>query len=75
MAKPEPALGRRQLLTYADFGSAALAATRTGKRADAADAEPEAEQGRLILRRALVCAHASRCTILTGRYTEPFLMW
>ena len=41
MAKPEPALGRRQLLTYAAFGSAALAATGTSKRANAADPQPE----------------------------------
>ncbi len=41
MTKPESALGRRQLLTYAAFGSAALAATGTGKRADASDPEPE----------------------------------
>ena len=38
MTKPETALGRRQLLTYAAFGSAALAAA--GKTAAAADANP-----------------------------------
>jgi hexulose-6-phosphate isomerase len=38
MTKPETSLGRRQLLTYAAFGSAALAAA--GKTAAAADANP-----------------------------------
>ena len=40
MTKPENALGRRQLLTYAAFGSAALAATGTGKTSMAADPNP-----------------------------------
>jgi len=40
MTKPETALGRRQLLTYAAFGSAALAATGTAATSSAADANP-----------------------------------
>tara|TARA_B110000495_G_C22967416_1_gene567495 strand:- start:127 stop:1224 length:1098 start_codon:yes stop_codon:yes gene_type:complete len=40
MTKPETALGRRQLLTYAAFGSAALAATGTTATSSAADANP-----------------------------------
>jgi len=40
MTKPETGLGRRQLLTYAAFGSAALAATGTAATSSAADANP-----------------------------------
>ncbi len=40
MTKPTNALGRRQLLTYAAFGSAALATTGTGKTTMAADPNP-----------------------------------
>ena len=40
MTKPENALGRRQLLTYAAFGSAAWAATASGETTTAADPNP-----------------------------------
>ena len=40
MTKPENALGRRQLLTYAAFGSAAWAATASDKTTTAADPNP-----------------------------------
>ncbi|MGI9467668.1 MAG: sugar phosphate isomerase/epimerase family protein [Rubripirellula sp.] len=47
MTKPENAIGRRQLLTYAAFGSAALAGTGASKTTTAANPNPARQKYRM----------------------------